>query len=190
MDSNTVYIVIAVFAAGLIPPCRSQSVGRDRAELIYSDTVESQYCFVNESTIRVKESDVLLNIINKTEDWITASNTTHLFTFPTNGSETNCIYISNSSAHTPTQFHFSLKLFIISMIIDYIGITGSIITIGLHLIFKELRTTSGVLVIILCLFIGMANFMGSIHNITLYYQLNVQLRICFVCYSNYIYRHL
>jgi len=69
------------------------------------------------------------------------------------------------------------------MIIDYIGITGSIITIGLHLIFKRLQTASGVLVIILCLLIGMANLVSSIHNITLYYQLNVPGGFCaFVSY--------
>jgi len=127
-------------------------------------------------TIRIKELNVLLNIINKTGDCITATNTTHLFIFPTNGSEASCI--SSSNVHTPTQFHFSLALFVISMIMYYIGVTGSIITIGLHLIFKRLRITSGVLVIIMCLFIGMINVVASIHTITVYYQLNVSGGFC------------
>ena len=41
---------------------------------------DSGYSFVNECTIRIKESNVLLNIINKTADWIAAFNTTNLFT--------------------------------------------------------------------------------------------------------------
>ena len=36
---------------------------------------QSQYCFVNECTIKINDSSVLLNIINKIGDWITATNT-------------------------------------------------------------------------------------------------------------------
>jgi len=179
-----VYVVVAcaVNIQGLL--CCSYVSDTDDTEPMYGDAIEiteSQYCFENECTIRIKESNILLNIINKTGDWITATNTTHLFTFPTNGSEATCI--SNSNAHTPAQFHFSLALFIISVIIDCIGIAGSIITIGLHLIFKRLQTASGVLVIMLCLFIGIINVVGCIYNITLYYQLNVPGEFCaFVSY--------
>ena len=41
---------------------------------------DTGYCFVNECTIRLKESNVLLSNINKTTDWITATNATDLFT--------------------------------------------------------------------------------------------------------------
>ena len=53
----------------------------------------SQYCFVNESTIRIKESE--FSVINNTGDWITASNGTNLFVIPANG--TNCISLDLSS---------------------------------------------------------------------------------------------
>ena len=45
--------------------------------LIAVDSIEfnkSQYCFVNECTIKINDFNVLLNIINNTEDWITATN--------------------------------------------------------------------------------------------------------------------
>ena len=44
--------------------------------LIAVDSIEfneSQYCFVNECTIKINDFNVLLNIINKIGDWITAT---------------------------------------------------------------------------------------------------------------------
>jgi len=66
-----VYVVIAcaVDIPGLL--CCSYVSNANNTELMYGDTVEiieSQYCFENECTIRIKESNVLLKIINKTGD--------------------------------------------------------------------------------------------------------------------------
>ena len=60
----------------------------------------SQYCFANESTIRINDSDV--NIINSTRGWIMAYNNAHLFIAPANGTN----YTSNTSADSYSLSHY------------------------------------------------------------------------------------
>ena len=50
---------------------------------------ETGYCFLNECTIRIIEDNVSLNIINRTREWITASNATNSFVFGVPNSEPN-----------------------------------------------------------------------------------------------------
>ena len=99
----------------------------------------SQYCFVNEFTIRINHSDVI--IINNTEDWIFASNNIDLFVAPANG--TNC---TSSSSVDP----YSDTVRIISSIVLSIAILVAAANVTLHLFIKELQTVSGVLIVSLC----------------------------------------
>ena len=89
------------------------------------------YCFVNDCTIRLKESNVLLSIINKTTDWITATNSTDLFT----------LVLVNSgycSLEDP-----KIGYFIFIVVISFIIVSSSSLNTVLHLTIKELRTTPG-----------------------------------------------
>ena len=101
---------------------------------------ESGYCFVNECTIRIKESNVLLNIINKTADWIAATNTTNLFT-----SNNSDIYCSGESSDDR-----DLTLFIFYTVATFIICSLSSLNITLHLAVKKLRSTPGLLIIGIC----------------------------------------
>ena len=104
---------------------------------------QDQYCIVDECTIRINDSNVLLNIINNTGDWIMATNTTNLFTAPNNG--TNC---------TPHQDVATAVYFISIIVIHCVSLILSLANIILHLIVKELRTVSGKLIIALCVLIA------------------------------------
>ena len=100
----------------------------------------SGYCFVNECTIRIKESNVLLNIINKTTDWIVATDSTDLFTVPVTSSHNNC---PKEDGRDITSFtFFTVAIFIICI--------SSSLNIILHLVVKKLRSTSGLLIIGIC----------------------------------------
>ena len=101
----------------------------------------SGYCFVNECMIRIKESNVLLNIINKTADWIVATDSTdRLFTVPVTSSHNNC---SEEDGRDITSFtFFTVAIFIICI--------SSSLNIILHLVVKKLRSTSGLLIIGIC----------------------------------------
>ena len=100
----------------------------------------SEYCFVNESTIQINDSDV--NIINNTEDWIMASNNIDLFLAPANG--TNCT--STTSSVVP----YSDTVYIIQIILYSVLLVATTANVTLHLFIKELQTVSGLLITSLC----------------------------------------
>ena len=104
---------------------------------------ETGYCFVNACTIRIKESNLLLNIVNKTGDWLTVTNTTDLFTAyaPATSDGTN----SNCSLEDPEA-----GFFIFFAIVTFIIIISSSSNTVLHLVVKELRTVSGMIVVGIC----------------------------------------
>ena len=104
---------------------------------------EGDYCFVNECTIRIKESNVLLNIINKTADWIAATDSTNLFTVPATSSNNSVIYCSGEDDRDITLFIFYTVAFFIICILSSLNIV-------LHLAVKELRSTPGLLIIGIC----------------------------------------
>ena len=79
-------------------------------------------CFVNEYTIRMKESNVLLNVINNIGDWIIATNGTNMFTTFINSSNIN----SNCKEATPYQI--DTALYIIQVIVCIIGIIIGVCT--------------------------------------------------------------
>ena len=105
---------------------------------------ESQYCFVNQNTIRINDNftSELQDIVNKTEHVIisTTINSTVIFIAPSNGAKCNGKKIDS----------ISKGLFIILMVIYVATILVATINIILHLVFKELRTMAGVLVMMLC----------------------------------------
>ena len=123
-------------------------------ELMNNDTVKimlqntSQYCFVNDNTIRVdlNTTATLLSIIDSSEEVIMAKavdNNSVIFTAPLNGSR--CMDDNEDG-----QLQLSTTLYIIQMILFSNTILVAIANITLHLVVKDLRTISGILIIILC----------------------------------------
>ena len=102
---------------------------------------ETDYCFVDEYTIRIKKSNVLLDIINKSNDCITATNSTNFFTIPITSNNS----VAYCSIDDPNVYYF-----IFSVIISFIIIISSSLNIVLHLIVKELRSTPGYIIIGIC----------------------------------------
>jgi len=97
----------------------------------------SQYCFVNESSVRINGSDVY--IINNTGDWIIADNKIYLFLDSADG--TICMSRTSDNGY------------VIHILIYSFGILVTTAVIALHLLVKELKTSSGVLIVALCVFI-------------------------------------
>ena len=101
---------------------------------------DTGYCLVNECTIRLKESNVLLSIINKTADWITATNTTDLFTL---------VLVPSRDSHCSLEDP-EIGYFIFFIVVSFISVSSSSLNAVLHLTIKELRTTPGVIIIGIC----------------------------------------
>ena len=151
----------------------------------YNDSVMlplESYCFVNEHTIRIKESTVLLNVINNTGDWIIATNTTNMFTAFINSSNINNNCSTDNEA---TSYQFDTALYIIQVIVCIIGIIIAVANISMHFIFKELQTVSGILIIIFCIF-SCTGYLIAVTHITIYsYWINIPARYC-TLFINYI----
>ena len=103
---------------------------------------ESGYCFVNDCTIRIKESNVLLNIINKTSDWIAATNSTNLFTIPVTSND-SVIYCSGEDDR-------DTRFVIFYAVVTFIICGSSSLNIALHLVVKKLHSTPGLIIIGIC----------------------------------------
>ena len=137
----------------------------------------SQYCLVDDNTLRVNLSTTtLLSIIDSSEGVIMAKaigNNNVIFTALLNGSR--CMDNNEDD-------QFITTLYIIQMTIYSISILFAIANITLHLVVKDLRTTSGILMIILSisviLVISLA--MGSRTNI---YASNITV-VCVVLMSS------
>jgi len=102
------------------------------------EVTESQYCIVDECTIRINDSNVILNIINNTADWIMATNTTNLFIVPNDG--TRC----------ESPFDHSVVMFTFLVIVGSIIISSSSINIVIHIVVKELHTVAGAMIVVTC----------------------------------------
>ena len=175
-----IYLTVMVLPGSLCIEC-SSSMDDDKM-YYYNDSVMlplESYCFVNEHSIRLKESNVLLNVINNTGDWIIATNTTNMFTVCINGSINNC-----SSDDTGTDaYQFNTALYIIQFISCSAGIIVGIANISMHLIYKELRTVSGILIIILCI-ITCIGFSIGVTRITItYYQINAHVTMYLLLFN-------
>ena len=150
----------------------------------YNDSVilpVESYCFVNECTIRIKESNVLLNVINNTGDWIIATNTINMFIAVINDSINNC-----SSGDTGANaYQYDATSYIIQFISCSAGIIAGVANISMHLVYKELRTVSGILIIILCTIICIALLINIIRITIMQYQIDTPERICSLFYMLY-----
>ena len=151
-------------------------------ELMNNETVElmllntSQYCFVDENAIRVDlNATTLLSIIDSNEDVIMAKavgNDSVIFIAPLNGSR--CMDDNEDG-------QLSTTLYIIQMIIYSITILVAIANITLHLVVKDLRTISGLLIIILCISLTGTITMAMGH-LTVIYANNISV-VCAILYN-------
>ena len=114
-------------------------IAREESKSIFNET---DYCFVDEYTIRMEGSNALLNITNKSSDCITATNSTNLFTIPITG--------NNSINYCSLEDDPNINHFIFFVIISFIIIISGSLNIALHLIVKELRSTPGYIIIGIC----------------------------------------
>jgi len=117
-------MVLATFSAVLISFAHV-IYGSDDMMLNNSSVVlltSSQYCYVNESIIRINDSDV--NIIDSTGGWIMTSNNVYIFIAPANG--TNCT--SNNSYDNYSNTMYIIQIFLLGF-----GILVSAAIIALHL---------------------------------------------------------
>ena len=159
--------------------CKEYSSSMDDDKIYYdNDSVIlplESYCFVNEHTIRIEESNVLLNVINNTGDWIIATNTANMFTAFINSSNINSNCSSDSEA---TSHQFKKALYIIQVIVCIIGIIIGVANISMHLIFKQLQTVSGILIIIFSVF-SCIGYLITVTHITIYsYHVSIPAKYC------------
>ena len=126
-----------------LPSVTDVMMDDDSVEIISLN--ESQYCFVNQNTIRVSDdfTSELQDIVNKTEHVIisTTINSTAIFIAPSNGSRCH----SEEDDNTVTT-----PVFLIQMIIYSVTILSTVFNISLHLLIKELHTIPGLLIITMC----------------------------------------
>ena len=141
LEPKSMEMVALIIVLAFLSMFVNGTVNDDSVEIISLN--ESQYCYVNQNTIRVSDNftSELQDIINKTEHFIisTTINSTVIFIAPSNGSGCSEDFDGISKG-----------LFTILIVIYVITILVSIANITLHLVFKELRTMAGVLVLILC----------------------------------------
>ena len=134
---------------------------------------KSEYCLLNECTIRIKESNVLLNIINETADWIAATNSTNLFTIPVTSND-SVIHCSEESSDD-----MDLTLFIFYIVATSIICSLSSLNITLHFAVKTLRSTPGLLIIGICGAIIMVHLCIVITSVFQYlHRVNGNTAIC------------
>ena len=179
-------IIVMVSPGSLCEECGT-SMDDDKLSY-YNDSVIiplESYCFVNECTIRIEESIVLLNVINNTGDWVIATNATSLFMIFVNDSINNdcasnttidSIYaIYNTTA---SLYELNTGFYAIRMIMYCIAIIAVVTNVSMHLIFRELCTVSGILVIVLCISIGIALLSGAIRIAGYYHQFHIPTEVC------------
>ena len=166
-----IYIIMALIPGSSCKECGS-SMDDDK---MYDELVMiiEPYCFVNECTIRIKESHVLLSIINNTGDRIIATNVTNSFT----------IFANDSMTHdcSPDADQFDTSIYVILNIIFSIAIIAAFTNVTMHLMFKELRTVAGILIIILCISLSIILIFDAMHVSIIYHRINSQAEICAMC---------
>ena len=113
MDAFIAYVicVTVMFACGSL--CEECGSLMDDDKLNYYNNsvmipLES-YCFVNESTIRIEESTVLLNVINSTGEWVIATDTVNLFMIFVNDSINNCL---SNTDHGTDLYQLDTELYV------------------------------------------------------------------------------
>jgi len=113
----------------------------------------SEYCVLNDSNIRKKVGDGLLNIVNDTGVWLVVTDGSDLFVFPINGSD------CEDDVNNPNIVIYAIQTSIYSVII----LLAACI-IALHLYVKELQTVFGIQIILFCFFLSMGNMVTFVRN--------------------------
>ena len=127
----------------------------------------SQYCFVDDNTIRITlDTTILLNINDSTDDVIMAvavtEHTAVIFTAPANGSRCR----DNNRDSDTNELVMTTALYVIQMIAYSFTLLIAIGNITVHLLVKDLHTVSGILIIVLCVSVIMITLIaaGSLTN--------------------------
>ena len=179
-----ILFIIVMFAPGSLCEECGSFVPDDQLYADYNDSVMiplESYCFVNECTIRIEESNVLLNVINNTGDWIIATNTTNcLFMIFVNDSINSC---SSDSDHGTNLYQLDTELYVIRMIVSSSGIIAGVANIVMHLMVKKLRTVSGILVIFQCASIVVVLMIGGLRTPFYYYQIHTPAEVCAILFD-------
>ena len=174
-----IYIFVMVAPGSLCEECVSSMNG----QYYYNDSMMiplETYCFMNKCTIRIEESNVLLNIINNTGDWIIATNTTNQFMIFVNDSINIC---SSDTGQGANLYQLGTELYVIRMVIYTIGILAGVANISMHFIFKELRTVSGILIIFQCGSIIIVLMIGGLRTAFYYYHINTPAEVCAIFFD-------
>ena len=176
-------VIVMVAPGSLCGECGSSM---DDDKLYYYNVNDSvmmplaeSYCFVNECTIRIEESNVLLNVINNTGDWVIATNT-NLFMIFVNDNITNC---SSDTDHGTNLYQIDTELYVIRIIVSSSGIITGAANIIMHLMFKGLRTVSGILIIFHCASIITILMIGSLRTVFYYYHINTPAEVCAIFFD-------
>jgi len=119
---------------------------------------QSEYCIVNDSTIREKTGDDLLTVINDTGSLLIVTNGSNVFriVLPLNGS-TNCEDFDGT-------YNPSIAVYAIQTSVHVIIILVTVSIIVLHLCFKELQTVFGILILLFCVFVNAYFLVTLVHN--------------------------
>lgn len=139
--------------------------------------ITESYCFLNECTIILQESNVTLNVINSTGSWIIAANTTNLFKAFTNNS-----ICSTNAEVSPQESDDVILQYVLPGILYFVLLAAAVANIIMHLIYKELQTVSGILIIILCISISIIAIFGITYVVVTYSSTvgNSQEELCAV----------
>ena len=145
--------------------------------------IAESFCLLNTCTVMIEELNLTLSVISSTGFRITATNSTNLFVIITNESDIkNCS--SNTTGSGSLQQPNVWPLF--SQIASFcVVIIFAVANITIHFIYKELRTVSGILIMILCAIISIISCVNIIDiTLTFYHQISIQteVRATIFCY--------
>ena len=167
-------LVISVVCVNSLPSV----IDDDSVDIISLN--ESEYCFVNQTTIRVSDNftSELQDIVNKTEHVIisTTINSTVIFIAPSNGSRCS----SDDDDDVPTT------IFIIQMIIYSVTLLVAGVNITPYLLIKELRTVPGLLIILMCSIVTVVTVVAAV-NIIYDYTIDNESTVVCIAFVNVIF---
>ena len=118
---------------------------------------QSEYCVLNDSTIREKTSDDLLFVINDTGSWLMVTNGSNLFMIMFSINKSNC-------EDPDGTYNPNIAIYAVQTSIHAIMILVTTCVIVLHLYFKELQTVFGILIILFCIFNNVYFLVTFVHN--------------------------
>ena len=186
MDAFIAYVICII----VIVACACGSLCEECGSLMDDDKLNyynnsamiplESYCFVNESTIRIEESTVLLNVINSTGEWVIATDTTNLFIIFVNDSINDC---PSNTDHETDLYQLDTELYVIRMIVSPSGIIAGVANIVMHLIFKELRTVPGILIIFQCVSMITILIINTLRSPFYYHHVNIPAEVCAIIFN-------